>query len=38
MKTLFILVGPKGAGKTHIVTLVNAHTEIKFLSVEPKKA
>ncbi|MCC5645659.1 hypothetical protein LC607_22480 [Nostoc sp. CHAB 5824] len=35
MKTLFILVGPKGAGKTHIGTLVNAHTAIKFLPVEP---
>ncbi|MDZ8105708.1 MAG: hypothetical protein RM338_08800 [Nostoc sp. DedQUE12a] len=35
MKTLFILVGPKGAGKTYIGTLVNAHTAIKFLSVEP---
>lgn len=35
MKTLFILIGPKGAGKTHIGTLVNAQTEIKFLRVEP---
>jgi shikimate kinase len=34
MKTLFILVGPKGAGKTHIGTLVNAQMAIKFLSVE----
>lgn len=35
MKTLFILVGPKGAGKTHIGTLVNAQMAIKFLPVEP---
>ncbi|MBD2726356.1 shikimate kinase [Nostoc sp. FACHB-892] len=35
MKTLFILIGPKGAGKTHIGTVVDAHTGIKFLSVEP---
>ncbi|WP_445637409.1 hypothetical protein NSTC745_02522 [Nostoc sp. DSM 114161] len=35
MKTLFILIGAKGAGKTYIGTLVNAHTAIKFLSVEP---
>lgn len=35
MKTLFILVGPKGASKTHIGTLVNAQMAIKFLPVEP---
>jgi len=36
MKTLFILIGPKGAGKTHIGTLVNkAQIGIKFLRVEP---
>ncbi|MBN4002223.1 hypothetical protein [Nostoc sp. LPT] len=35
MKTLFILIGPKGAGKTHIGTLVNAQMAIKFLPVEP---
>jgi shikimate kinase len=35
MKTLFILVSPKGAGKTHIGTLVNAQMSIKFLPVEP---
>ncbi|MBG1243970.1 hypothetical protein [Nostoc sp. NZL] len=32
---LFILVGPKGAGKTHIGTLVNAQMAIKFFPVEP---
>jgi len=34
-KTLFILVGPKGSGKTHIGTLVDQYTEIVFLRVEP---
>jgi len=34
-KTLFMLVGPKGSGKTHIGTLVNQHTDIVFLRVEP---
>ena len=34
-KTLFILVGPKGSGKTHIGTLVNEYTDIVFLHVEP---
>ena len=34
-KTLFILVGPKGSGKTHIGTLVQQHTDIVFLRVEP---
>jgi shikimate kinase len=34
-KTLFILVGPKGSGKTHIGTLVNLYTDIAFLRVEP---
>ena len=34
-KTLFMLVGPKGSGKTHIGTLVNQHTDIAFLRVEP---
>ena len=33
-KTLYLLIGPKGAGKTHIGTLVNQHTEIRFLRVE----
>lgn len=34
-KTLFMLIGPKGSGKTHIGTLVNQHTDIAFLRVEP---
>jgi len=34
-KSLFMLVGPKGSGKTHIGTLVNQHTDIVFLRVEP---
>ena len=34
-KTLFILIGPKGSGKTHIGTLVDQHTDIAFLRVEP---
>lgn len=34
-KTLFMLIGPKGSGKTHIGTLVNQHTNIAFLRVEP---
>jgi len=34
-KVLFMLVGPKGSGKTHIGTLVNKHTDIVFLRVEP---
>ena len=34
-KTLFMLVGPKGSGKTHIGMLVNQHTDIAFLRVEP---
>lgn len=34
-KILFMLVGPKGSGKTHIGTLANQHTDIVFLRVEP---
>lgn len=34
-KTLFILIGPKGSGKTYIGTLVNQYTDILFLRVEP---
>ena len=34
-KKLFMLIGPKGSGKTHIGTLVNQHTDILFLRVEP---
>jgi shikimate kinase len=32
---LYMLIGPKGSGKTHIGTLVDQHTDIKFLRVEP---
>ncbi len=35
MKTLFILIGPKGAGKTYIGQRIAAHTPIYFLAVEP---
>lgn len=35
MKTLFILIGLKGSGKTYIGTLVNAQLDIQFLRVEP---
>lgn len=34
-KILYLLIGPKGAGKSHIGRLVSRHTEIHFLSVEP---
>lgn len=34
-KQLFMLIGPKGAGKTHIGTLVARHTDIQFIRVEP---
>ena len=34
-KVLYFLIGPKGSGKTHIGTLVDRHTRIKFLRVEP---
>lgn len=34
-RTLYLLIGPKGAGKSHIGALVNRHTAIHFLSVEP---
>jgi shikimate kinase len=32
---LYMLIGPKGAGKTYIGTLINQHTEIRFIRVEP---
>lgn len=35
MKVLYILVGPKGAGKTYIGTVVDRLTEVHFLRVEP---
>jgi hypothetical protein len=34
-KTLFMLIGPKGSGKTHIGTLAQQHTDIVFLRGEP---
>ena len=34
-KILFMLIGPKGSGKTHIGMLVSQHTDIVFLRVEP---
>jgi hypothetical protein len=34
-RILYMLIGPKGAGKTHIGALVNQHTDITFLRVEP---
>lgn len=34
-KTLYMLIGPKGAGKTYIGTLVDRHTDIRFIRVEP---
>jgi shikimate kinase len=33
-KILYMLIGPKGSGKTHIGTLVGQHTDIAFLRVE----
>ena len=32
-KTLYMLIGPKGSGKTHIGKLVDRHTGIVFLQV-----
>lgn len=34
-KILFMLIGPKGSGKTCIGALVNQHTDIVFFRVEP---
>lgn len=34
-KILYMLIGPKGSGKTHIGTLVQDHTDIRFIRVEP---
>lgn len=33
-QTLYMLIGPKGSGKTYIGTLVNHHTDIVFIRVE----
>lgn len=32
---LYMLIGPKGAGKTYIGTLIHHHTDIEFIRVEP---
>ena len=34
-KQLYMLIGPKGSGKTYIGTLVARRTDILFISVEP---
>lgn len=34
-KLLYILIGPKGSGKTYIGNQVNKNTDIQFLRVEP---
>lgn len=34
-QVLYLLIGPKGAGKTHIGQLAQAHTDIHFIPVEP---
>lgn len=35
MKTVHILIGPKGAGKTHIGTVLQREVGFRFLRVEP---
>jgi len=35
MKTVYILIGPKGSGKTYIGKLIEKELNIKFLDVEP---
>ncbi|MEZ4300109.1 MAG: hypothetical protein R3B70_34495 [Polyangiaceae bacterium] len=35
MRTVYVLVGPKGAGKSHIGTQVEGQTDIHFLRTEP---
>jgi shikimate kinase len=35
MKILYLLIGPKGSGKSHIGALVSKYTDIHFLRVEP---
>lgn len=35
MKTLYLLIGPKGAGKTYIGRLIGRRIDIHFLAVEP---
>lgn len=34
-RVLYMLIGPKGSGKTHIGMLVHRHTDIHFVRVEP---
>jgi shikimate kinase len=34
-KTLYMLIGPKGSGKTYIGTLVDRQSDIRFIRVEP---
>lgn len=34
-KVLYMLIGPKGSGKTYIGSLVSANTDVVFLRVEP---
>lgn len=34
-RILYMLIGPKGAGKSYIGALVERHTDIRFLRVEP---
>jgi predicted kinase len=34
VKVLYMLIGPKGSGKTYIGTLANQHTDIAFIRVE----
>jgi len=33
-KTVFILIGPKGSGKSHVGTIVEKHLGIRFLNVD----
>ncbi len=35
MKTLYLLIGPKGAGKTHIGQTIERTLQVPFLRVEP---
>ncbi|MBU0471544.1 MAG: AAA family ATPase [Nanoarchaeota archaeon] len=34
MKTIYLLIGPKGSGKTHIGSLIETKLSVKFLPVE----
>jgi shikimate kinase len=34
-KTVYIIVGPKGSGKTHVGTMLDRELGLRFLSVEP---